>query len=268
MQKWSWERIKKAFQLGGLTFFLLHFFSFSVLGQLNESDTARFQLRAGLTGAMQKGNVELVVIRSRLEMVTNTEKAFVFKSQNNSLYQEFSGFKADNDINSRNYGYYRPFRKFYPFSMLYFQTNYRREIDCRWFGGLGYTWQVLQKPRSTIKLSGSLVYESTRFRSDQFNESTYNGTDQISLARATLYLAGWHKIADSKLRLYYSAYWQPGLDSTPNHRFQLDLGLDIPLWKGLNAALQYSFFKEQVVTSSVLQEDRILTFGLSYQLKK
>jgi hypothetical protein len=152
--------------------------------------------------------------------------------------------------------------------MLYFQTNYRREIDYRWFGGLGYTWQVLQKPRSTIKLSGSLVYESTRFRSDQFNESTYNGSDQISLARATLYLAGWHKIADSKLKLYYSAYWQPGLDSTPNHRFQLDLGLEIPLWKGLNATMQYSFSREQVVTSTLLQKDWILTFGLSYQLKK
>lgn len=268
MRKWSLERIRKAFQLGGFTFFMLHFFSFSALGQLNESDTAKFQLRGGITGALQQGNVELVVIRSRLEVVNNTEKAIVFKSQNNSLYQEFSGFKADNDINSRNYFYYRPFRKFYPFSMLYFQTNYRREVDFRGFGGLGYTWQIMQKPKTNLKLSGSLIYETTHFRSDQFNETAYNGSDKISLARATVYFAAWHKLADSKLRLFYSGYWQPGLENTPNNRFQLDVGMDIPLWKGLNATALYTFSYEQVVTTTVLREDRILTFGLSYQLKK
>ena len=268
MKKWSKKKGKDICLNAYITLFLLHFFSLSSLAQLNESDTAKFQLRGGLNGAFQRGNVDLLVIRGRLEIVTNSQKALVFKSQNNSLYQEFSGFKADNDVNSRNYLYYKPFRKFYPFSMLYIQTNYRREIDSRWFGGLGYTWQVVQKPKTTLKISGSLVYESTQFRSDQFNETDYNGSDQISLSRATLYLAGWHKLAESKLSLFYSGYWQPGLDGTPNNRFQLDLGMDFPLWKGLNVTAQYSFSREQVVTTTVLQEDRILTFGLSYQLKK
>ena len=268
MKKWGKEKEKDICLKACIPLFLLHIFSLSSMAQLNESDTAKFQFRGGLTGALQRGNVDLLVIRGRLEIVTNSQKPFVFKSQNNSLYQEFSGFKADNDVNSRNYLYYKPFRKFYPFSMLYVQTNYRREIDSRWFGGLGYTWQVVQKPKTILKISGSLVYESTRFRSDQFNETEYNGSTEISLPRATLFLAGWHRLADSKLRLFYSGYWQPGLDGTPNNRFQLDLGIDVPLWKGLNATVQYSFSREQVVTTTVLQKDRILTFGLSYQLKK
>jgi hypothetical protein len=203
-----------------------------------------------------------------LELVTNSDKPLVFKSQNNSLYQEFGGFKADNDVSSRNYGYWKPFRKFYPFAMLYYQTNFRREINSRWFGAMGYTWQMVQKPKTTLKLSGSLVYETSNFRNDQFNESAYNGSSEISLARATVYLAGWHRLADNKLRLYYSGYWQPGLESNPNNRFQFDLGIDFPIWKGLSATSQYTFSYEQVVTEDVLQEDRILTFGLSYQIKK
>ena len=253
-----------------LSFTILMFlFSLSVAkAQLNESDTSRFQFRVGFSGTSQKGNVDLTVLRGRLELVSNSKRNLVFKSQNNSLYQNFNGFKADNDLNSRNYLYLKPYRKFYPFSMINVQTNYRREIDFRGFGGVGYTWQVMQNQKTNIKLSGSLVYESTRFRSNQFNETAYNGSKEISLPRATVYLAGWHKLADSRIRLFYSGYWQPGLESIPNNRFQLDVGMDIPLWKGINATMQYSFSREQVVTSTVLEEDRILTFGLSYQLKK
>ncbi|WP_111669769.1 DUF481 domain-containing protein [Algoriphagus litoralis] len=267
MKRWK-KRGKVTLPKASLLLLLFHFFTLSSFAQLNESDTSRFQLRAGFTAVNQKGNVDLFVIRGRLEIVSNSQNAFVFKSQANSLYQEFGGSKADNDLNSRNYLYYRPFRKFYPFSMLYVQTNFRREIDFRWFTGLGYTWQLIQKPRTTLKLSGSMVYETTRFQQNQYSEAKYNGSNTISLPRATLYLTGWHKLLDSKLRLFYSGYWQLGLDITPNNRFQMDLGLDLPIWKGLNASVQYSYSREQVVAISVLQEDRILTFGLSYQLKQ
>lgn len=251
-----------------LLFLTLHSISFFAKAQLNESDTASFQIRAGLTGASQQGNVDLMIIRGRLELVSNSKKPWVFKSQNNRLYQEFSGFKADNDINSRNYLYYKPFRKYYPFALVYLQTNYRREIKSRAFGGAGYTWQVVQHPKTNLKLSGSLVYENTLFRNDQFNESFYNGRNSIPLWRGTVYLAGWHRILEQKVRLFYSAYWQPGFEEVPNNRTSVDIGMDCPVWKGLSATLQYTYTYEQVVTSKVLQSDRIFTFGLSYQIRK
>ena len=242
--------------------------SIPAFSQLNESDTARFQFRAGATGAWQKGNVDLLVLRSRLELVTNSNRAVVFKSQSNSLYQSFSGFKADNDINSRNYFYYQPFRKVYPFAMLYLQTNYRRQIDFRWFGGAGVTWQFVQKPTTNMKLSASMVYERTEFGNAQFNEVFYNGNNTINLWRATAYLAGWHRLFESRLKLFYSAYWQPGLDEVTNGRVQVDAGVDFPVWRGMSFLAQYNFTYEQVVTTSVKQHDRIFTFGISYQFKK
>ena len=253
---------------GLLICLFLYFFCFSAKAQLNESDTARFQVRAGVTGALQKGNVDLLIARGRLDVVSNTYKAMVFKSQNNSLYQEFSGFKVDNDINSRNYLYFKPFRKFYPFVMVFIQTNFRREIKSRVFGGAGYTWQVIQLPKTNLKLSASLVYENSAFRNNQFNEGFYNGMSTIPIWRGTVYLAGWHRLLTQKLRLYYTAYWQPGFADVPNNRASLDIGIDMPVWKGLAVALQYTYTYEQVVTSKVQQVDRILTFGVGYQIKK
>ncbi|MBL7858521.1 MAG: DUF481 domain-containing protein [Cyclobacteriaceae bacterium] len=237
------------------------------VAQLNESDTARFQFRVGATGAWQRGNVDLVVLRGRLELVTNSRNPFVFKSQNNSLYQAFSGYKADNDINSRNYFYYHPFHTVYPFGMVYAQTNFRRQIDFRWFGGAGATCQLVQKPTTNLKLSVSLVYESTNFRNAEYNEVYYNGSNDIHLWRTTVYLAGWHHIFNHHLKLFYSAYWQPGLDEVTNHRAQVDVGIDFPVWKGLNMVAQYSYTYEQVVASTIRQHDRIFTFGISYQFK-
>lgn len=247
---------------------LFQSFTFSAWGQLNESDTAKFQIRAGLTGALQKGNVDLLIFRTKLDLVTNSTKSLVYKSQNNGLYQEFSGFKTDNDINSRNYLYFKPFRKAYPFAMIYIQTNFRRKIKNRVFGGAGYTFQVIQHPKTNLKLSGSMVYENTLFRGNQFNESFYDGSNSISLWRGTIYLAGWHKLFDQKLRLYYSAYWQPGLEKVPNNRTAIEVGFDFPVWKGISATVQYGYSFEQIVSSDVLQKDRMLTFGFSYQHRK
>lgn len=79
--------------------------------QLNESDTLKFQMRGSASGSWQVGNVDLWVVRGKLDMVVNNNKSLVFKSQNNSLYQQFGSFKADNDLNSRNYLYFKPQKK-------------------------------------------------------------------------------------------------------------------------------------------------------------
>jgi hypothetical protein len=243
-------------------------FCIPAFAQLNESDTTQFQMRVALTGAAQKGNVDLLVLRGNLELVANNNNGFVFKTQGNSLYQSFGGFKADNDINSRNYFYVNPFHKLYPFAIVYAQTNYRRKIDFRWFGGAGLTWQVVQTPNTVLKLSASVVHENTNFSSTQFNEPHYIGTGTIRLWRSTVYLTGWHGLAHHHLKLFYHAYMQPGFDRVSNNRAQVDIGLDFPVWRGISAFAQYSYIYEQVVAVSVQQFDRILTFGISFQFKK
>jgi Protein of unknown function, DUF481 len=240
----------------------------SMQAQLNESDTARMQLRAGITGAWQQGNIDLLTLRGRFEMVSNGLKPWVFKTQNTLLYQEFGGRKADNDLNSRNYLYFHPQKKVYPFAMAYISTNYRRRISSRWFAGGGATWQAVNRQNTVLKLSASMVYEQTRFKTNAFNEPAYNGSSEINLWRATGYFSGIHHLFQKHLRLYYTVYCQPGFDDAPNLRWQLDAGIDLPVWKGLNATVVYAYSFEEVVPVAVKQVDRILTFGISYQYKK
>jgi len=238
------------------------------IAQLNESDTVKFQMRASASGSWQRGNVELLVVRGKFDFVANGNKSLVFKCQNNSLYQQFGSLKADNDINSRSYLYYRPQQKIYPFAMFFVQSNFRRKIDYRIFGGIGITYHLVRAENNTIKLSVSLVNEKTRFATNQFNQVYYNGDYNIALWRSTFYISGTHKIAKNKLRFFYNAYWQPALETIPNNRVQVDGAVEMPIWKGLSVNAQYIFNYEQVVSEKIKPIDRMMTFGVSYQFKK
>lgn len=116
-----------------------------LFAQLNESDTIKFQLRASVTGNYQQGNVEVLNIKSKIEFSFSLVESWVVKSQNSSLYQAFYSVEANNDIFSRNYIYYKPQRKIYPFAIAYISSNFRRKIDNRSFFGTGITWQVFNK---------------------------------------------------------------------------------------------------------------------------
>lgn len=236
--------------------------------QLNESDTVRFQLRASLTGAYQQGNVEVLNIRSKLDFSFSRHHYWVFKSQNSSLYQEFYSLKADNDIFSRNYLYYKPSHTIYPFAIAYVSTNFRRKIQYRYFAGAGTTYQLIDNQKNVLKLSASAVYESTHFMAFSFNYPEYNGNETIHLCRATFYIAGWNYFLDRHIRLYYDAYWQPAFNNRHNYRTQLDIGADLTIWKGLSCTILYGYSHENVVVTNIRQKDKLLTFGLAYNLRR
>jgi hypothetical protein len=239
----------------------------TVKAQLNESDTLKFQLRTSLTGNSQQGNVNIFTIRSKLDFAWSPVKGIVFKSQNSSLYQEFSSKKVDNDIFSRNFFYYKPHKRVYPFGIAYISSNYRRKIDTRLFAGAGVTYQFLNKTFHVIKISANIVYETNTFKGTVYNYNKYNGTNKINLWRGTLFAGGWNYLLNKHLRFYYDAYWQPAFADKNNYRTQFDLGVDFPIWKGLSFNTLYTYTHENVVISNIKQDDKILTFGLAYNLK-
>lgn len=247
--------------------FLLIALPFLIQAQINESDTARLQLRTNITGNYQAGNVQLFALRGRIEL-SASGKNFVFKTQNNGLYQSFFKTKADADLFSRNFLYYRPQQPVYPFVMGFVASNYRLKINTRVFVGGGATWQMIKSSKSNLKLSASVVYEQTNFSRSQFNNTHYTGQNQIRLWRATSWLAGQHRFNENGLRLHYNIYYQPGLDGQNNYRISGEAGLDFPIYKGLGFTMLYTNLYEQVVVSGVQQRDALFSFGLNYQLKK
>jgi len=240
-------------------------FYFNMAAQINESDTARFQLNASLTGIYQEGNVEYFSLRGRLDFSSRLTKEVVIKSQNNSLYQEFSGFKADNNLYSRNFLYYRPEAKVYPFIIGFISSNFRQQLDRRFFGGVGGTWQVVDRPGQTLKFSFSSVYETSSFKASDYNIDSYDGSRKIDIWRGTTYLFGLHQLAEGRLQLSYEGYWQPAFEDVENYRLVADVSLGSRIWKTLSLRVSYLYTKERVVIEGVQEKDSLLLFGLSYQ---
>lgn len=260
--------IDKIRAVRGLFLLAVLAFSLNLRAQLNESDTLRFQLRISLSGSYQTGNVELLIVRSRAEMLLSFGDALKLKTQNNTLFQTFGGRTADNDLSSRNFLYFRPEKQIYPFAMIFVQRNLRRKVDHRTFAGTGLTWQVARRANGYLKLSASMVYEQTRFSTSSFNETFYNGNIQISIWRPTFYTMAGLNNPSGNLKIYGVAYWQPGLHKVNNNRMQAEFGADVGILKGLSFTMLYLNSFEQVVSDKVRQHDGLFTFGLNYQFKK
>jgi len=236
--------------------------------QLNESDTLKFQLRAAISGNYQKGNVEMLTLRSRLDAVSKLSENLVFKTQNSTLYQSFFQRKADNDLFSRNYLYYNPQQRLYPYAIAYISANFRRKVDLRYFAGAGATVQAVRSKHTQLKFSANAVYEQSDFAANAYNDARYNGSSSIRLWRATAFVMGNSWLFQRRIRLFYDAYWQPALQQRSNYRTQFDLGIETPLWKGLALNALYTRTHENVVPLGTQTTDSILTFGLSYALNR
>lgn len=234
------------------------------LAQINESDTLLMQFATAFTGSVQTGNIEAIALRAKADFSFAPTNAWAFKTQNSFRYQEFYDNKADNDLYSRNFFYLWQHRRVYPFAMAFVSTNFRRKIDFRYFAGGGATWQLLRRPGQTVKTALSGVYESSRFTTDTYNYPEYDGSDEINTWRVTAWLFGKHTLAGGHLRLYYEAFLQPSLEHRNNFRWQTEVGLEWPVWKGLSFAANYLFTHENIVAGSVKPDDRLLTFGVSY----
>ncbi len=242
-------------------------FFLSVSAQINESDTAAFQLQSSLAGIYQEGNVNILSIRGRLNISTRFLEHFVLKSQTSNLYQEFSSRKADNHISNQNFLYFKPEKRFYPFAMGFVSSDFRQRLDLRYFAGVGVTGQLIRESDHLLKLSLSTVYESSDFRDKDFNIDRYDGNHQIDLWRGTFYLNGWNDLMDKKVRLFYEAYWQPAFEDFDNYRILAEAGLQLPIWKGFSFRVIFTYLHENVVPQGVKEDDRILLFGFNYQYK-
>ncbi|WP_445383077.1 DUF481 domain-containing protein [Robiginitalea sp. IMCC43444] len=244
-----------------LYFFLL--FPFLLSAQINESDTLKFKGRLSLTGFWQGGNVETLIFRAKSDLSFVPWKKWVFKTQNSYVYQEFGKSKADEDILSLNFLYLNPDRKVYPLALGFISTNFRRKIDLRSLVGAGVTFQLWEKDKNWLKCSLTSEYEQTSFNETDFNRSAYDGSESINTWRATLWVNGRYQLLKKRVIVTHESYFQPSLEAGDNYRWQMDLGLELPVWKFLNFKINYLHTFESVVIANQKEEDQFLTFGFT-----
>ncbi len=233
--------------------------------QLNESDTLLLQYQLALNGSYQSGNLKVVTLLSRLETSVAPSAHWALKTQNFWRYQAFYDRKSDHDFASRNFLYLGQRRRVYPFLMGFLSANFRRKVDRRYFVGPGLTWQLLRRPEQTMKFSAAAVYESTRFAGQAYNHRAYDGSAYIRTWRATLRLAGQHRVLERRLRVGYEIYVQPSLERADNFRWLAEQSLEMSLWKALSFLTFLQYSHENVVVQGVQPDDLIITFGLGWR---
>ncbi|MEM9547145.1 MAG: DUF481 domain-containing protein [Bacteroidota bacterium] len=234
-----------------------------ISAQINESDTLKLKASLSTTGFWQEGNVQTIIFRVKSNFTYKPFKDWVFKNQNSYVFQEFGNEKADEDILSLNFLYFKPQHRLYPFVLGFASTNFRREIDLRYLLGAGATYQVLNKKKSWLKFSISCEYEQTDFKNFNFNRSEYNGDPSIHTFRGTLWVNGKYKLFSDKVILTHESYFQPSLERSDNYRWQADVNLEFPISKYLNFKINYLHTFESIVIENQKQEDRFLTFGFT-----
>ena len=240
----------------------------SLSAQINESDTVGYQFNAALRGAYQAGNVELLRVINSVDGLAVFQENVVLKTENTLFYQEFFGQKADLDMSSRNYLYYKPFSKVYPYLIGYVSSNYRRDISSRYYSGLGLTYHFLNNGQSSIKISNNIAYDVTNYETDRYNEVQFNGSTEISNWINTLYLQGFHRVCSGKLLIHYKAYWQQSFEYEAMYRYLVSTNLNFKLGKGWFLQTQMDYRFEHVTNNNVKQSDFIWTWGMAYQLSE
>lgn len=238
--------------------------SMTAQAQIDESDTVRYRMRINVGGNRQTGNVDYKAVRAKVDFGHAIGQSLYFKTQNNYLYQEFFGFKADQDLFNRNYLYFKPEGRLYPYAIAYYSQNYRRKLDARYFAGVGLTYQLVFHPQHSVKLSANGVYEVSLFAAQQYNLAAYDGRQSVEVMRSTIYISGNHRFSAGKVHLFYDYYWQPAWDDANNYRSQFDIGIDWKLWRGLSMNTAYSYTHENLVVANVRRNDGIFVFGLSF----
>lgn len=230
--------------------------------QINESDTARFKLQLGLSGLYQAGNVKIVSMRSNLEAGAALGNSWYFKSQNNYLFQSFSGFKADEDIYSQNFLYFKPHKRWYPYAMGLVATNYRRELNVRALGGFGISYSIWQSKKIQVKASLNALYEVNYFSVEQFNLDPYNENPNPKVWRATTYLDV--RMVLEKLGVHLNMWFMPAISNQPWNRAQIDSRLTYAIQPALKLLAAMRYTAEDLVPLGIKKEDFILTYGLQY----
>lgn len=231
--------------------------------QINESDTLKVKGSLSITGFYQGGNVDTFIFRAKTDFSFKPWKKWVFKNQNSYIFQEFDKEKADEDILSLNFLYLNPERKIYPFVLGFVSTNFRREIDLRYLVGAGATFQIINKEKHWLKVSLSSEYENTHFNLTNFNYVEYNGQETLETWRGTIWVNGKYHVFKNKIILSHESYYQPSLEDNNNYRWQIDLGLELPVWKYLSFKVNFRRTFENIVVVNQDQEDRFLTLGFT-----
>ncbi len=214
-----------------------------------------FKYNVALTGSLNEGNInrKLLAFRSEFSwsgklLEFDLHPRFAFGEQNGQLAEREPYIDALLNVFHKS--------KFYGFLATNMEASNLRGITFRWLGGVGVGWHILSNKQVKISLTNLLLYETTDFISR---------TD-ILLWRNSTRLKGEYHLFKNRLTFKHWLYFQPSF-SSKNYRWNGIFSLEFPIYKSLQFRCNFEDIYESVVPTNRRNEDRTLSFGLSFGVK-
>lgn len=248
--------------------FLIACFSLLTLSpawaQLTESDTLQFGYKATINGSWITGNVQRLLINNGIDL-SHVGKHVGIKTSNTYIYGTIFQNKTENDFFSRNFFYYEPRARLYPFMMVWLQNSRRQQIGFRHQAGFGVTYAALQKSNHLMKVSVTVTHEQTRYNDNLFDITPKNLTgNKVQNWRGTVRAMGHYVLSNNKILLHYETWYQPAFDDTNNWRYYFNASLELPIAKYVSFRGTINYWHENLVLTRIKRDDKIVTFGLVF----
>lgn len=153
--------------------------------------------------------------------------------------------------------------KIYPYLMLLFETNYRREIKFRYQAGPGISLNLINGRNNFLRLSLTGTYENTQYGDVNFNHTSDTLSNTISTLRTTGRIFGRYGIVKDKLNFLYELWFQQSLNMKKNSRLYYENILEVPVSKHVSFRSTLRYTHESVHLKGLKPWDLFWVFGLS-----
>jgi len=237
-----------------------------VVAQLNEADTSAWQTEGNLSLKLNTGNVERLIITPELNVAhVSNAKTWGCSARERYTYGTFGNVISERDLLSRNFVYYRPEQRFYPYLMLWFQTHERQRLGFRYQAGAGVTWGTLRSKQQLLKISATITCEGNDYKEGNLTLMADTLVTGYQTFRITGRVFGSHVVVNDVMNGYYEALFQQALDNAGNWRVFAESGINIRVTKAFAMRTYMNYEYQTVHVRTERPADLILNVGASYR---
>ncbi len=234
--------------------------------QLQETDTSHWQANLNISGRLNTGNFERFLVAPEVNIAHLDRQAkFGMALGQRYTYGTFGDYRSENDLLSRNFIYWKPRSRVYPYFMAWFQKHERQQLLFRYQVGPGVTYALIRKKAQVFKVSLTATFEQNRYKNDSLSYIKDQSAAKYEALRATLRIAGNHLIASGLANFYYEGYFQQAVDNKENWRVFAEGGITIKMIRGFGTRIFATYEYQKVLVKGQKPNDLIFNFGLNYK---
>ena len=222
---------------------------------------SKVKYRIVTDGMWLTGNVERFLFSSSMQL-QYADSIIDFDIKPRFLYGEQSIKQDENTIRTVqerepgidfHFGLFSQ-KRFYGFTFGTIEKSNLRNIDFRWFVGLGAGWHILRNDNHKVNLTAATLREETDFLSPEALD--------YKIFRGSFRLKGRHSVIKNRLVFNYLVNYLPSLAFDKNVRLTSNVTIEVPVSKKVQLRGSFDYNHEGVVAPGVKKDDTRTMVGL------